>query len=202
MAIPQTENITVLQGATFTRVVRWDTGIPVFKAISAIDQVAPAAVSCAAHGVPSGWPVAIVSVKGMVEINTEDEEKLKSYTPVEPVDADNLILTFIDASCFRPYESGGYVKYNEPVDLTGFSARMHIRKTKASLVPEVTLDDASGDIVLDNVAKTIKIIISDTDTAALTISKGVYDLELVSPSNEVFRIMEGSVTVSKETTKP
>lgn len=201
MAIPITENLVILQGATFVKLLRWDTGTPVFKAITNIAQVAPVEIAVPAHGVPAGWPVAVVSVKGMVEINIADPKKTRLYTPAEPTDTENVILPFVDASLYSPYDSGGYVRYMAPVDLTGFTARMTIRRTQASTDAEVTLTSQAGDIVLDNVAKTITIIIADTITEALTMRTGVYDLELIAPTNEVFRLMEGAVTVNREITR-
>ena len=201
MAIPLTENIVILQGATFVKILRWDTGVPVFKAITNIAQVAPAAVEVASHGVPTGWPVAIVSAVGMTEINLAEPKMLHLYTQADSVDADNIILPFIDASLYSAYESGGYVRYMAPVDLTGFTARMTIRKSKASTVAEVTITSAAGDITLDNANKTITVVISDAVTEALTMRTGVYDLELIAPTNEVFRLMEGVVTINRETTR-
>jgi len=201
MAIPLIENIVVLQGATFTRTIRWDTGVPVFKAITDIAQVAPVAITVPSHGIPEGWPVAIVSVRGMAEINIADPKKLHLYTPAEAVDANSIVLPFVDASLYTGYESGGYVRYREPVDLTGFTARMTIRKSKASTVAEVTLTSGSGAIVIDQAEKTIAIVIADDVTEALTMRSGVYDLELVAPTNEVFRLMEGTVKINRETTR-
>jgi hypothetical protein len=199
MALPQKENITVLQGATFTRVVRWDDGTPVFKAISSIDKVAPAAINVVGHGIPEGWPVAIVSVKGMTQINTPNPERVSDYTPASVVDVDNIILPYIDASSYKNYTSGGYVRYRKPVDLTGYTARMKIKRNKSDDTELVYLTDGNG-ITIDNTDKTIQIVIDATITETLDFNSGVYDLELVSATSEVFRILEGSVTVSRETT--
>lgn len=85
------------------------------------------------------------------------------------------------------------------VNLTGYTARMQIRNriggdTIASLTTE------NGKISLGGSAGTITLTIAAADTAAIT-EGGVYDLELVSGGGIVTRLLEGSVTLSKEVTK-
>lgn len=85
------------------------------------------------------------------------------------------------------------------VDLTGYSARMQIRK-KIDGDSIIELTTSNGRITLGGAAGTITLNISATDTAAL-LSNGVYDLELVASGNIVTRLLEGSVTLSREVTK-
>jgi hypothetical protein len=87
------------------------------------------------------------------------------------------------------------------IDLTGFSARMQIRATVTDVAILVTLTTVSGGIVLGAKAGTVSLFMSDTNTSALAWAKGVYDIELVSPSAEVFRLVGGTVTVSPEVTR-
>lgn len=201
MALPLKENITILQGATFTRILRWDDGTPVYKAITNIQQVAPAEITCPSHGVPSGWPVAIVSVKGMTQINTPNPDRVTKYTPAEPVDADNLLLPYVDASGYKKYTTGGYIRYRKPVDLTGFTGRMMIKKNKQDPAENalVSLTSISG-ISIDVAASTITITIDASITETLDVQNAVYDLELVSPTLQVYRLVEGVAVISKEAT--
>jgi hypothetical protein len=200
MAIPRTEDITVLKGATFTRTLRWDTGVPVYKGISFIGQVAPAAIACTGHGVPDGWPVAIVSVQGMTQINVEDPADRSLYTPANVVDPNNLTLPFVNAASYSAYLTGGYVRYFAPTDLASFTARMHIRASINADDPATVELTSPTDIVLDNTAKTIIYTISAAVTAALEITEGVYDLELVN-GDTVYRIIQGCVTIEDEVTR-
>jgi hypothetical protein len=46
-----------------------------------------------------------------------------------------------------------------------------------------------------------RLTISATDTAALTAGRGVYDLELVSGSGIVTRLLQGVATISRNVTR-
>lgn len=86
------------------------------------------------------------------------------------------------------------------IDLTAWTARMHIRDTidTATILHELTTEN--GGITLGGVLGTIDLLISATDTAAFTFTSGVYDLELINGA-EVTRLLKGSVKLSKEVTR-
>lgn len=88
-----------------------------------------------------------------------------------------------------------------PVDLSGYTARMQVRKTKANTETLLDLTTENGCIVLGGSLGTIAITASATLTAAIDAKAGVYDLELVSPSGAVKRLIEGEVTISLEVTR-
>jgi hypothetical protein len=78
-----------------------------------------------------------------------------------------------------------------PLDLTGFTGKIQIRKPK-------TLDLAYQNIpVINALAGTVTLRIEATDTSLLTLSKYVWACELYK-SPDVFRIIEGDVAVSYE----
>lgn len=87
-----------------------------------------------------------------------------------------------------------------PVNLTGYTARMQIRKTHKSTSAVVSLTSSSG-LTLGGSAGTIQIVISATATAALTAGKYVYDLELVSAGGIVTRVIEGTFELTPEVTR-
>jgi len=88
-----------------------------------------------------------------------------------------------------------------PINLTGYTARMQIRSTIDAAVISATLTDANGGLTLGGAAGTISLYLSDTATTALTITSGVYDLELVAPGGDVTRLVQGGVSVSREVTR-
>lgn len=90
---------------------------------------------------------------------------------------------------------------NQPIDLTGYSARMHIRAEVASTAIIATLTSTNGGIALGGKTGTINLYISDAETSALVALKGVYDLELISPGLDVRRLCGGTVTMSPEVTR-
>lgn len=87
------------------------------------------------------------------------------------------------------------------VDLTGYSARSQIRATSESATPLIELTTANGRIALGGAAGTITLTISATDSASLTAGRGVYDLELVAPNGTVTRLLQGTVTISRNITR-
>ncbi len=87
-----------------------------------------------------------------------------------------------------------------PVNLTGFTARMHMRETLEAADPFLTLTTENGGITLGGGAGTIQLLASATQTTAIIATSGVYDLELVSGAN-VTRLLEGLVIISPEVTR-
>jgi hypothetical protein len=192
--------LDVRQGSTFSFVLRWETTPIVYKPITAIVAQAPARLTVAGHGLTNGWRAAVVSVRGMTQINAEDAPPRDAqYHPVTVVDPNTVELNAVNAAGFSPYVGGGYLQFNTPADLTGFTARMQV-KDKVGGTELMLLSTGNGRIVLDNVAKTITLTIPATDTAALAFTSAVYDLEMVSPTGVVTPIAEGALRVSKEVT--
>jgi hypothetical protein len=99
--------------------------------------------------------------------------------------------------------SGGLVADGgTPVNLTGCSIRMHIRKRIADLNPLLALTTGGGQIVITDAGQgKFTVTITDEVTAALAWTAGVYDLEVESSGGEVTRYLQGKVKVSKEVTR-
>ena len=89
---------------------------------------------------------------------------------------------------------------NDPVDLTGYGARMQVREKYVSKTAIVSLDTDSG-IVLGGASGTIDVEISSGVTELIVAKDYVYDLELISPSNIVTRLIEGKFIVTPEVTR-
>jgi hypothetical protein len=87
------------------------------------------------------------------------------------------------------------------INLTGYTARMHIRETIDSSTTIVTLTTENGGITLGGVAGTIILTISAADTAAITQNTGVYDLEIISGGGLVTRLLEGEVQFTDNVTR-
>lgn len=200
-----TKDLIFTQGKTFPLVLRWETEPVVFRPISAIQQVAPVRLTVTGHGVPDGWRCAVTNVKGMTEINAEANNVADAdYKPVTVIDANTIEINAINAAGFKAYISGGYIQFNTPVDLTGYTARMQIKdKVGGTVLASSMISDDPLDIItltIDVAAKTITMLVGATDTAAIAWKKGVYELEMVSSTGVVTAILAGSVAVSKEVT--
>jgi Na+/serine symporter len=87
-----------------------------------------------------------------------------------------------------------------PVNLAGYSSRLQVREAYYSTDPVVSLVSGSG-ITMGGSAGTIDILISASVTSQFPTGTHVYDLEIVSPSNIVDRLIEGTFNVTPEVTR-
>lgn len=87
------------------------------------------------------------------------------------------------------------------IDVTGYTARMQIRRNKSAVDVLLTATTENGYITMGTTDGAIDIEIPDTVTAALTATRGMYDLEVISPGGVVTRLIEGTVEISREVTR-
>lgn len=140
----------------------------------------------------------MVSVVGMDALNSSGKKKPTDYHFVTVIDTDTVELNDVDSSLYTEYASGGYLKFDTPVDLTDYSARMDI-KDKIGGTVLLSLNTGAGTIVLDVVNFVITLQLSATATTAITWAKGVTDLEMIK-GDTVIKILSATVTVVKEVT--
>jgi len=93
----------------------------------------------------------------------------------------------------------------EPFNLTGYTARMQIRRTIDSPDPMLSLTsptvNGNGITVMDGANNAISININDATTSTIP-SSGLYDLEIIKTSTgQVSRLIQGTVTLSQEVTR-
>lgn len=88
-----------------------------------------------------------------------------------------------------------------PYNLTGYTARMHVRTAAAATTTLIQLTTENSRIALGGTAGTVTLTIAAADTTVLTPGKYVYDLELVSGGGVVSRIIEGNFVVKAEVTR-
>jgi hypothetical protein len=99
----------------------------------------------------------------------------------------NLALTWNDDS-------------GDPINLTGYTARMQVRASYDSATSVLALTNGSG-LTLGGAAGTITLAVSATQSASVAAANYVYDLELQSGGGEVVRLVEGTLTVTPEVTR-
>jgi hypothetical protein len=195
MTSPVKVNFKIYQGSTFKEILRWESSTKVYKPITSISQNAPCQITAVGHGVPTGWRIKITNVKGMKEINSSD-----TYHTATADDVDTISINDLNTVDYSAYTSGGILEYNEPVDLSGVTARMQLREKidSTDFIHELTTEN--GGITIDQGLKTITLNITATDTAAFTFTTAVYSLELVSGS-EVTPFINGNISLVKEVTR-
>jgi hypothetical protein len=97
-----------------------------------------------------------------------------------------------------------YDEDGDPVDLTGYTARMQVREAVDSLSPVFSLttpEGSPGGITITGPAGQVELLIPDETSTAWTWTFGVYDLELVSPDGDVDRLLKGEFEVDREVTR-
>lgn len=189
-------NITIVQGATFDKTINWYGGGKVCKEIEAVSEGCPTLVTITNHGLPSvsDTPVFVDHVKGAKSLNSKGKAVTATYVDANTfyVDADTVDETWTSGT--------GLVTWYAAKDLTGWSARMHIREDIDDVASIVELVSPT-DITISTNDAGIRIVITATATAAFDFDNAVYDLELEDPSGFVVRLVEGDVTFKKEVTR-
>ena len=84
-------------------------------------------------------------------------------------------------------------------DLSGYTARMQVRRTAASTTTIVELTTENGRITLNSSGE-VTLGMSAQVTAGIT-DGGVYDLEIESPDGVVERVIEGNFYLYLEVTR-
>jgi len=88
-----------------------------------------------------------------------------------------------------------------PRDLTDYTARMHVRRTKTSSTLLIELTTENDRIIIgppeDGV---LQLVLTAEETSDLT-DEGVYDLELIAPDDTVERLMQGKFKLDLEVTR-
>ena len=87
------------------------------------------------------------------------------------------------------------------LNLTGYTARMQIRREVDSTTALTELNTSNGKITIYPTLGTIELNLSATDTASLT-RGGYYDLEIVkTATGEVQKVLRGEFRLEKEVTR-
>jgi hypothetical protein len=91
----------------------------------------------------------------------------------------------------------------QPLDLTGFTFQMQVRKKAESPIIILEASSALGNITVVGAVADGKIAVEFTaeELSAIDARKYVYDLEYTAPSNAIARILQGSFLVDAEVTQ-
>ena len=189
---PARLDLHIIQGATLRKPLLMMQPQYQYKPIMAIQQTAPLLLTVPSHGLVGSWPIWIEGVTGWGDLG-RDKARQPFYL-AKVIDANTLELNNI--SGIGRNASGGLVVYQPPVDLTGCSAKMMIRDPAGVLLLELSMDN--GRLVAGD--GRIVITLTAAETAAITWTKGRYDLELTMSNGDVTRWAEGEAVVSQEVT--
>lgn len=87
-------------------------------------------------------------------------------------------------------------------DLTGYTARMQIRRTITTSTPMIELTTENGGLEIGYAGEdnALRIHITAEQTEGLS-SSGVYDLEIINSEGSVSRLIQGDFELSLEVTR-
>lgn len=88
-----------------------------------------------------------------------------------------------------------------PIDLTGYTAKMDVRRSYSSSDTLLSLRTNGEGIQIQELNGKINLSASAELTEKLPPVSAVYDLELTSPGGIVTRLLEGRVVISPEITR-
>lgn len=90
-----------------------------------------------------------------------------------------------------------------PFDLSGYEARMQVRRTIDSSSFLLELTTANGGLTINPISgDTNKILIfAPANVTASVPTSGVYDIEIISDDNTVSRVLQGIFNLSPEVTR-
>jgi hypothetical protein len=197
MAVPKLK-LEIVQGETFRKALFWYSGTEVIKPIATVTRGYPTIVGVTAHDLPATpIPVGITGANcswlNTVSLDSADRVYATKVT------ADTFSLN-TNSTGLAAYSSGGYLVYVPPVDLSLYTARLHIRVTRPATVTLEELTTENGGITLGSDGS-INLYLSAAETAVLSFTSAVYDLELISATGDVKRLVGGDVVLWKEVTR-
>lgn len=102
------------------------------------------------------------------------------------------------------FSAGIYIKdkYQNPVDLTGYTFKMHVRVTAATTgSPLLEISTANGYGTITAATGKLSWTVPAAVTAAITAGNYFYDLEITSGGGLVTRIIEGKFDITAEVTR-
>lgn len=198
-----TLHLTVRRGATVAIPVRLESDALATVPITAITRAAPVAITATSHGIPNNWRAAVVCAGGMREINVEYPPRDDEMQRVTVVDANTVEFNRVSSACMRPYTSGGFLAFYEPIDLSLYSsARMQVRdQPGGTLLAEFSTTD--GTLELDGTLKSVWLRLLPAQSGALDFAEGVFDIELMTAGGDVLPVCsaESTFTVTDEITE-
>lgn len=168
--------------------------------------IKPSFVDLGAIEIPVGTIVTVVDPNDLEYIDDVSGDFISTTENVESagdavsVAIKNLTIeqgsTFFNIVIYRDVNG-------DPVNLTGYTAEMQIRKTKESSTILLTLDTSNGYLALGGAAGTVTINVPANITDALDFIWGRYDLELYPAGNtdDAIRLLEGKINLSKQVTQ-
>lgn len=190
------------RGKTWSITLRWEREEIVYRPIEGVEEVAPLVLTVPAHGLVTGWRVAITGVRGMTELNAGSAPPAETdYRPVRVIDANTVEINEVNAATYRPWRGGGYLQYRRPVELAGHDVRMVVKAAPRG-EEHARWSSDTGHVMIDAPGNAIVIVVPAHETEWFAWDEGVYEIEVESLEGKVSRLLCGNLTVCDEIATP
>ena len=90
---------------------------------------------------------------------------------------------------------------SNPIDMTGYSARLQVRRRTSDVTLLSFTDALGGGLTINGPSGDVDLEVSDTVTAALGFSSAVWDLEVEAPDGTVTELDSGRAVLKREVTR-
>lgn len=193
---------TIRKGSTHKIIIRWEQDAVRYVPITGVTSAAPAVITATGHELPDGWRCSVSGIKGGGSaLNAKHAPpKLRDYMKGKVLSANTVEVNAVNGAGWAAYVSGGILQFNLPVDLTGATAKLHVREsTDLSAVLLLELTDTAG-ITIDPEGKT-EIVFSDEQTAAFEVDSAYFDMELTLADGTVLAYPKTLIVFDPELTR-
>lgn len=185
---PARLDLPIIPGATLQQPLLLMQPTYTYKPITEIQQTAPLKMTVPGHGLPGEWMTWCEGIQQGQSLNLDKATTVGRMTRV--VDADTV--EFNDINGLQLKASGGVLVFQLPVDLTGMGARVEIRGEGADPIV-LTLGDG---LTVTGLGQLL-IVLTPEQTAAITWTRGEWDLDLTYTDGRVARWLYGEVVVTE-----
>jgi hypothetical protein len=186
--------ITVQAGVDLELEFRLSGAEFIYVPITAVSQTAPVRLTAPAHGLPDGWSFWIegIPATGPASLN---RNRFSAQTPYQAVfvDVDTIEINAVNGIGLPAYDGGGVLVYQEPVDITGATAVLVLRKD-ASTPAAVTATGA-----VDAVNSVIRFAVPAA-SVTLPFERGLYQADITLLGGAVRLLGRGAMSVNSDLT--
>lgn len=195
------QSLKLQAGATNTLVIRWeDADHLLYKQVTAVVSQIPLRLTVPGHGIPDGWSAGFIGFSG-VNFNAKTmPPRPVDMREVTVIDANTIEFNDLVLATVPGITSARLVMY-APRELAGYTARMQVRASANSEVALLSLTSPLDGIIVDAATYKTTVTVKPSDTENVTWFNGVYDVEFVSGSGDVVRVLQGDVVLEKEVTR-
>lgn len=189
-------HLYIEQGVNFDHTFQWLNGGMFMAPIELIQEGYPTVITVTGHGLnaTTAHPVILSGIEGIPKLNSEDTGLILATRLT-----DNTFSVPLSSVGKQWVPGTGELTYHLPTDITGgWTARAVIRRNWYSTTVIHEMTTANGGIILDEPSASIQLVIPKATTAGFAFRNAWYDVDMMNPSGEEFRVFKGPISLERE----